>query len=149
MRPTLEDAIALAARAHRGQVDKSGEPYILHSLRVMLKQESEAARIVAVLHDVVEDTAVSINGLRAAGFDDEICDAIDSLTRRPDEIYEDMIARVAANPIARRVKLADLEDNMDPRRRLDGAREAERQGRYREAHARLLGAAPQSKMEPL
>ena len=145
----MEDAIALAARAHRGQVDKSGEPYILHSLRVMLKQQSEAARIVAVLHDVVEDTAVTISDLRSAGYDDEVCDAVDSVTRRPDETYEAMISRVAANPIARRVKLADLEDNMDPRRRLEGAREAQRQARYREARLRLLAAAPESKMEPL
>src|SRR5690348_14451397 len=99
-------------------MDKGGKPYVLHSLRVMLKQVDETAQMVAVLHDVLEDTAVTLADLRAAGFNAEICEAVDCLTRRPDETYEAMIVRVAANPLARRVKLADLEDNMDPRRQI-------------------------------
>jgi len=137
----LEDAIALACRAHRGQVDKAGKPYILHPLRVMLRLEDPAAQIVAVLHDVVEDTPVTLADLRAEGYSGEICDAVDCLTRRPGEAYEAFISRAAANPLSRRVKLADLEDNMDPRRRIDGEREALRQVCYGEARARLLATA--------
>jgi len=137
----LEDAIVLACRAHRGQVDKAGKPYILHPLRVMLRLEDSAAQIVAVLHDVVEDTSVTLADLRAEGYSGEICDAVDCLSRRPGEAYEVFISRAAANPLARRVKLADLEDNMDPRRRIDGEREAQRQVRYGEARARLLATA--------
>jgi (p)ppGpp synthase/HD superfamily hydrolase len=112
----LEDAIALAARAHRGQQDRGGQPYVLHVLRVMLRQHDEVARIVAVLHDVLEDTSITLADLSEAGYSAEICVAVDCLTRRTSEPYEEMIDRVAANPIARRVKLADLEDNMDVRR---------------------------------
>ena len=142
--PTLEDAIALACRAHRGQLDKHGKPYILHSLRVMMRQPDVTAQIVAVLHDVIEDTPFTLDDLRAAGFSAEICEAVDCLTRRPGETYPSMISRVAANPLARRVKLADLEDNMDPRRRVDGEREEQHQLRYREAQARLMAAAGHS-----
>ena len=145
MQPTIEDAIVLAARAHRGQVDKRGKPYVLHSLRVMLKQEDETAQMVAVLHDVVEDTAVTLVDLRTAGFSAEVCEAVDCLTRRPEETYEAMITRVAANPLARRVKMADLEGNMDPRRRVVGEHEADRQIKYRSAWERLdVGGAGDS-----
>jgi (p)ppGpp synthase/HD superfamily hydrolase len=135
--PTLEDAIALACRAHRGQLDKNGQPYILHVLRVMMKQQDPTARIVAVLHDVVEDSETTIDDLRAAGYSAETCDAVDALTRRENEGYDQMIARVAANPLARSVKIADLEDNMDPARRLPGDREAERQQKYAAARSLL------------
>ena len=114
--PSLEDAIILAVRAHGMQRDRAGQPYIFHVFRVMMKQDSEIARIVAVLHDVVEDTTVSLRDLEEAGYGAEVCTAVDSLTRRPDEPYEDYVSRVMANPMACQVKLADLEDNMDPNR---------------------------------
>ncbi len=137
--PTLDDAIALAVRAHHGQVDKRNEPYIVHVLRVMFSQEGETARIVAVLHDSLEDTSVTLADLRAAGYSDEICEAVDCLTRRSDEPYEKMIDRVAGNPLARCVKLADLEDNLDPNRQVGGDPEAEeRAEKYRAARERLL-----------
>lgn len=139
MTPTLEDAIALAARAHRGQVDKGGQPYILHVLRVMLRQEDETARIVAVLHDVLEDTPVTLADLQTAGYDEQVCEAVDCLTRRTAEAYEDMIERVAMSPLARQVKLADLADNMDPKRQVPAdAAVANRHARYAAARARLL-----------
>jgi hypothetical protein len=134
---TLDDAIALAVRAHRDQRDKRDEPYLLHVFRVMLSQNDETARIVAVLHDSLEDTSVTLADLRGAGFSDEICEAVDCLTRRPKEQYDDMIARVAANPLARLVKLADLGDNMDPTRRLDGPEGAEHLAKYDAARKRL------------
>ena len=129
--PTLEDAILLAAQAHRGQVDKVGQPYILHLLRVMLRLEGEAAQIVAVLHDLVEDTDYSFADLRALGYAEDLVQVLDCLTRRPDESYEQFIERASANPLARRVKRADLEDNMDIRRLpAVGEQDAERLNRY-------------------
>ncbi len=71
--PTLEDAIALAVEAHRGQKEKTGEPYILHPLRVMFRVETEIERVVAVLHDVIEDTGRTPDNLRALGFSAEVC----------------------------------------------------------------------------
>ena len=135
--PTIEDAICFAAKSHRGQVDKAGEPYILHVLRVIVRQTDEPARIAAALHDVMEDSATSLSDLDNAGYSQEIRDAVDCLTRRAGESYEDMITRVAANPLARRVKLADLEDNLDPRRGTEGEDAAARRARYLRALERL------------
>ena len=112
----LERAIALATRAHQGQLDKAGAPYILHPLRVMQYMDSEEAKMVAVLHDVVEDTSVTLEELRAINFSETVVDAVDSLTRRAEESYEAFIERVKLNSLARKVKLADLEDNMDLQR---------------------------------
>jgi (p)ppGpp synthase/HD superfamily hydrolase len=118
--PTLEDAIALAAHWHRGQRYPSvtGEPFILHPLRVMLQVNSDDARIVAVLHDVLEDTACSVVELRRAGYSERVVTALDRLTRRDGEAYELYIERVAEDPLARQVKLADLTDNLANNRRL-------------------------------
>ena len=110
---TLERAIALAAEAHAGMVDKAGAPYILHPLRVMLRVDGERARIAAVLHDVVEDTDWTIERLREEGFDPEVLAAVDALTRREGEDYYDFCRRAARHPIARVVKRADIEDNLD------------------------------------
>lgn len=114
--PTLEDAIILAAQAHRGMVDKAGAPYILHPLRMMLRLETPAERIAAVLHDVVEDTGWTLDDLRAEGFAEEIVTAVDHLTRREGESYMAFIRRARQHPIARQVKQRDLEDNLDRRR---------------------------------
>lgn len=112
---TLERAIALAAQAHEGQVDKAGAPYILHPLRMMLSVDTPEARVAAVLHDVVEDTPVSLEELRAEGFSEAVIGAVEALTKRPEEEddYDAFIRRVAPNPLARQVKLADLRDNCD------------------------------------
>jgi (p)ppGpp synthase/HD superfamily hydrolase len=139
--PTLEDAIALAVEAHRGQRDKAGQTYILHPLRVMMRLESETARMVAVLHDVVEDSPYTLERLRELGYPGEVLDALDRLTKREGETYEAFIERIRPHPLARKVKLADLEDNMDVRR-LPAVtpKEAERLARYRAAWARLKEA---------
>jgi len=115
---TLERAIALAAQAHEGQVDKAGAPYILHPLRMMLSVDTPEARVAAVLHDVVEDTPVSLEELRAEGFSEAVIGAVEALTKRPEEEddYDAFIRRVALNPLARQVKLADLRDNCDASR---------------------------------
>ena len=111
---SLERAIAIAAEAHRGKKDKAEAPYILHPLRVMFEMTTDEERIVAVLHDVVEDsTAWSLQKLRAEGFSNTILEAIDSVTNRQDETYDDFIERARRNPIGRRVKIADVRDNLN------------------------------------
>lgn len=135
----LEKAIEIALDGHRGQVDKSGEPYILHPLRVMGAFRDETHRIVGVLHDVLEDTRYGLDDLAANGFSGEICTALVALTRRPEESYEDFVARAAANAISARVKIADIRDNLS---RIENLPEAEQQrlGRRYEAALRVLRA---------
>ncbi|ATE77202.1 MULTISPECIES: HD domain-containing protein [Pseudomonas] len=113
MSQSLERAIAIAATAHEGQVDKGGAPYILHPLKVMLRVNTLEERIVAVLHDVVEDCGVSLDDLRKEGFSETVLTAIASVTKVPGESYEAFVERAAQNPIGRVVKLADLEENSD------------------------------------
>jgi len=135
---TLEDAILIAAEAHRGKEDKGGEPYVLHPLRVMLKLQGAEERIAAVLHDVVEDTGRELADLAWMGFSEAVVAALDALTHRDGESYEEYVERAAANRIARKVKLADLEDNMDVRRLKDFGREdGERFQKYHKAWRRL------------
>ena len=136
----LENAIAIAVEAHQGQKDKAGHPYILHPLRVMFRVESEDERTVAILHDVVEDhgDVWSVDKLRQSGFPQRILDALDCVTKRKGEAYEQFVERSASNPIALRVKLADLEDNMDIRRLNDVTeKDRERLNRYLTAYRRL------------
>lgn len=111
--PNLNVAIKLAAEAHLGQYDKAGDPYILHPLRVMMQLETEAERIVGVLHDVLEDTPVDAIELLKHGFSGQVIEALESVTRRKDETYFDFVQRAKQNEIGRKVKLADLKDNMD------------------------------------
>jgi (p)ppGpp synthase/HD superfamily hydrolase len=114
--PLLERAIEIAAEAHHGQRDRAGWPYLLHPLRVMARVETIPQKIVAVLHDVVEDTAWTFADLEREGFSAEILAALDCVTKRDGEPYEEFVERSASNALACRVKLADLEDNMDIRR---------------------------------
>jgi (p)ppGpp synthase/HD superfamily hydrolase len=111
---SLERAIAIAAEAHAGQQDKAGAPYVLHPLRMMLRLSSNDERVVAVLHDVCEDCpGWTFDRLRAEGFSEPVLAALDSVTKRDGETYEDFVRRAAADPIGRAVKLADLQDNCD------------------------------------
>jgi len=138
MTQTLERAIAIAATAHAGQVDKGGAPYILHPLKVMLRVNSLEERIVAVLHDVVEDCGISFDDLRKEGFSEAVLSAIESVTKVPGESYEDFVERAAQNPIGRVVKLADLEENSDLSRIASPSWEdLERVEKYRRAIGRL------------
>lgn len=132
----LEQAIALAAKAHSGQVDKAGKPYILHPLRVMLAV-SDAAKVCAVLHDVVEDCpGYDLRMLNRSGFSSDVVAAVEALTRRDWEEYEDYLDRVMGNPLALEVKVADLRDNLDASR--GAPRHARREARYRLALAKLV-----------
>lgn len=110
---TLEKAIELAAKAHAGQVDKGGHPYILHPLRVMMDVEGEYVRMAAVLHDVVEDSVYTVGDLIRLGFPQIVIDAVIALTRPPGMSRMEAAQKAAANPIARVVKMADARDNMD------------------------------------
>lgn len=130
----LETAIGLACKVHLGQRDKAGQAYILHPLRLMLKLANDDERIAAVLHDVVEDGDVSLDDLRQMGYAEPVVAAIDCLSRRPEETYEQFIERIALNPLASRVKMEDLKDNMDLTRL--GAvedKDLERIGKYHRA----------------
>ncbi|MCP4357875.1 MAG: GTP pyrophosphokinase [Chloroflexi bacterium] len=112
----LEQAIALAVAAHAGQVCRNGCPYILHPLHLMMQMETETEMMTAVLHDVVEDTAVTFDDLVALGLPEEVLTAVGLLTHDNDTSYRAYIATLKPNPLARRVKVADLEHNMDIRR---------------------------------
>lgn len=138
----LNKAIEIAARAHAGQFDKSGQPYILHPLRVMLDLKDPEARIVAVLHDVIEDTPVTLSQIKAAGFDERIIAALELVTHRREECdYPEYIRRIrdSKNKIALQVKLADLKDNEDPARMsaLDPKTRERLSRRHREARSLL------------
>ena len=109
----LNKALEIARKAHAGQVDKGGDTYIFHPVRVALHCRTETEKIVALLHDVVEDTDVTLDDLRKEGFDTEVLDALQCLTRIEGEDYMDFIQRVATNPLATQVKMHDLKDNMD------------------------------------
>lgn len=140
---TLEKAIAFAAKAHEGQLDKAGSPYILHPLRVMLRLKTTEERMVAVLHDVVEDCGVSFGNLRKRGFSEIVIEAVDSVTERKGESYEEFVLRAAANKIGRRVKLADIEDNCDLSRIAKPTeRDHKRLEKYRRAKALILRRFP-------
>jgi (p)ppGpp synthase/HD superfamily hydrolase len=132
---TLERAIELAVQYHKGQVDKMGQPYILHPLRVMARCQGVEAQMVAIMHDLVEDTPVTPEMLLAEGFSQAVVDGLLGVTRRKRESYREFVLRARENPLARAVKLADLEDNLDLRRLTVslGPKDHERLERYREA----------------
>ena len=113
---TLENAMSIAVTAHKGQVDKAGKPYILHPLRLMFKMNSESEMIAAVLHDVVEDTDWTFEMLKAEGFGEEVLDALRLLTHDKKVPYKSYLEAIKTNKIALRVKIADLEDNLDIKR---------------------------------
>jgi (p)ppGpp synthase/HD superfamily hydrolase len=134
----LERAIAIAVDAHRGQKDLFGRPYILHPLRLMLRMETNTERIAAVLHDVVEDSEWTLDMLRKEGFSGDIINALENLTKRKGEDYKDFIKRIETDRLASKVKIADLEDNMDLRRmNAISERDIKRLMKYHEAWLRL------------
>lgn len=109
----LEKAIEIAVEAHRGQLDKAGKIYILHPLRVMLRGKNETEMIIGILHDVIEDTPITIDMLKLEGFSDEVLTALSCITKQNGEKYGDFINRVLMNPLATQVKLYDMEDNLN------------------------------------
>jgi len=138
----LARAIEIAASAHRNQVDKGGNPYILHPIRVMMSLNSEDEKIVGVLHDVVEDSDEwDFEHLRAEGFKEHILSALKSVTKVSDtEDYETFIERATRNQIGRNVKIADIRDNLDVTRmsRLSD-KDLKRINKYKDALIKLKG----------
>lgn len=113
----LTKAILTATNLHAGAVDKTGSPYILHPLRVMLalEQLGEDHMVPAVLHDLVEDTDYTLE-LAISDFGEEVASAVDAVTRRESEPYGDFICRAKKHPVGRLIKIADIEDNLRPER---------------------------------
>lgn len=135
---TIEKAIAFAAKKHAGQVDKGNQPYIFHPLRLMLKVKTPQQQIVAVLHDILEDTDTTIVDLISLGFEQEIIDAILALTKKSGESRIDAAYRAHQNPIACAVKLADVNDNMDLSRiPHPSEKDLQRLEEYKKVHAIL------------
>jgi len=112
----LDLAYKIACKVHENQLDKGGNPYILHPIAVSEMVDTEDEKIVALLHDTVEDTSITFEELKDYGFSNEIIIAIKAITKIKGESYEDYIDRVKDNPIALKVKIADLKHNMDLRR---------------------------------
>ena len=142
---TLERAITIATRAHEGATDKGGHPYILHPLRVMLAMDSADERIAAVLHDVLEDTPWTMGQLRQEGFPEAVLQALEVLTKKEEgEDYMTYVLRAGTNPLAKKVKLADLADNMDLSRIPNPSEEdLQRYLKYRKAFDTLQAAGKQ------
>lgn len=115
MEHPLERAIRLAAKTHKGQIDRFGQPYILHVMRVMTRGRDTDERILGALHDVLERSALTITDLQMKEFPPQVVDALKYITRDPKERYDEYIARVCMNGLASRVKVHDLEDKLDLR----------------------------------
>lgn len=110
----LEKAIQIAVEAHAGTKDKGGKAYILHPISVMMRVETEEEKIVAILHDVVEDTDWNFDELRKEGFSETVIEALETVTKySEEEDYDDFIQRSLKNDIGRKVKIADLRENLD------------------------------------
>jgi len=109
----LSKAIEVAEKALSRKTDQYGRPYIEHTLRVVSKMDTEKEKIVAALHDVVEDGDVSLHELRDQGFSREVLDVVGMLTKRADMTYFDYIDDVSCSELATKVKIAEVEDNLD------------------------------------
>ena len=133
-------ALKLCFEAHKNQVDKSGMPYVFHPFHVAEQMTDEATTIVALLHDVVEDTDYTLEDLAAEGFGEDILEAVALMTHEDDVPYLDYVAKLKDNPIARAVKLADLAHNSDLSRIGEVDEETrERLEKYQKAIALLKG----------
>jgi (p)ppGpp synthase/HD superfamily hydrolase len=143
---TPELADILASTAHHGQVDKAGNPYVDHvrAVAALLTEHGPDAVMAGLLHDVVEDTHITLDDLRELGYPERVVSAVDSVTRRPGEEYMDMVRRAAADPLGRLVKLADNAHNSDEERlsRLDPEQADWLRQKYAKARVVLNGEAP-------
>lgn len=113
MEHLLETAIRMAAKVHRGQVDRFGKPYVLHVMRVMMSGEDFDEQVLGALHDVLERSALTEDDILKKGFSPRVVKALKQITRIPEETYEQYIDRVVQDNLAIRVKLHDLADKMD------------------------------------
>lgn len=132
-------AARIAAQAHETQTDKAGEAYILHPMRIMLRCRTDAERIVALLHDAVEDSPMTLERLADEGFPPEILAGIEGMTRREGESYDAFVDRAARNPLSASIKRLDLEDNMNMLRLGElTEKDLARLQKYHVAYRRLL-----------
>lgn len=139
---TLDRAIEIAVKVHAGRTDLAREPYLLHVMRVLTAVDGPDAQIVAALHDVVEDSLEwTLDDLRREGFSEDVVQAVDAVSCRDGEEYQDFIQRAARNRLGRLVKIADLQDNLRPGR---AQLSASHRQRYLAALAYLRQAAPRS-----
>lgn len=133
-----EKAMQIAIKVHGGQVDKGGNDYINHPIRVSENCSSDEEKVVALLHDTIEDGDITADYLLMQGFPHDVVDAVLSVSRNKDEDYFDFILRCKANPIGRRVKICDLEDNMDITRLKElTEKDIERLKKYHKAYKML------------
>lgn len=133
-----EKAMQIAIKVHRGQLDKGGNDYINHPVRVERRCTCQEDRLVALLHDTIEDGNIASEYLLLVGFSQEVVDAVLSVSRKRGEDYFEFIQRCKANPIGRRVKICDLEDNMDITRLKElTEKDIERLKKYHEAYKML------------
>lgn len=140
MQKILERAIQIAVLAHNGQVDKGGRPYILHPISVMMKMDTIEEKIVAILHDSIEDSNIKKEELIAFGIPKRLVDEIDLLTRKNGDSYMQYISKVKTGKIAKKVKLADLETNMNLSRiKKPTKTDFDRVKKYKKAYKLLLG----------
>ena len=109
----IEKSLAIALRAHTGIIDKAGRAYILHPLRIMAKMTTEIEMSVALLHDVIEDSDITAIDLLSEGIPSVVVDAVLCLTKQSGENYQEFVFRAKQNPLARKVKIADIEDNIN------------------------------------
>lgn len=135
----LEKAIQIAIEAHEGQTDKAGAPYILHLIRVMNAGQTENEKICGILHDLVEDTKWTFEDLKKEGFSEEVISALECVTKQTNEPYTKFIERIKKNPLAVKVKINDLKDNMDiTRLTFISEKDTQRLNKYINAYHYLL-----------
>jgi len=134
----LLKAATVASRVHAKQQRKDGTPYIAHAIRVAIRCNTKPQKIVALLHDTVEDTDLTFDDLREIGFTEDIIEAVDSVTRRPYESYVEFIHRAKLNELGRVVKLADIDDNLEDQTALDPDEASFLKKRYLKAMEVLL-----------
>lgn len=127
-------ALKLSFDAHKNQVDKSGMPYVYHPFHLAEQMDDELSTCVALLHDVVEDTDITLDELRSDGFPNEVIEALSLMTHSDDVPYLDYVRAMKDNPIARKVKLADLAHNSDlSRLEIVDDKALERVNKYKQA----------------
>lgn len=154
---TIDDALALVNQHFRSVTDKDGEPYAMHCLRVMMGVDDPLAQQVALMHDLVEDTPVTLDELRERGFSPEVVEAVDLVTHKPGDSYAEYVVRIKPHRLARAVKMSDLRDNASLSRALlredQKERDLKRMQRYILSYQflsdRLSEAAYRRQMQPL
>ena len=134
----IEKSLEIALKAYKGQKDKAGKTYILHPLRIMAKMNTEEEMSVAMLHDVIEDSDYTFEDLISEGIPANVANAVQALSKNKDENYEQFIERILRNKLASKIKLADIEDNINILR-LDTVtqKDLERISKYHKAWKKL------------